>query len=211
MAKTTLGWNTARSNAQDLVHKAKLTRPQHFEMFQRYFHSRNSQDRKIALALLELFIKTYPDDFDSEISLEELTDWGERFCQDMWKEFGRAILAQVMRTRSMPAVWIDKIADEERAPFRKAFAIALVDLAKLKSMPLDRSLGLLEYFLDEPNADIREILVAAFGHIQKRDPERLHYYINEFENGAGSYRKALFHEIHRLHGGNPDPGAEPDA
>jgi hypothetical protein len=46
--------------------------------------------------------------------------------------------------------------------------------------------------MDEPDLETREILAQAFRNVGAGDPERLHYFMNEFSAGAGSNRTALF-------------------
>jgi hypothetical protein len=195
VADKRFGWASAQEQAAAIVKTGSLSREQHLEAFRKFLQSANKQDQMIAVALLELFLKNYPDDFDRNISLDNLVEWGGKVCEKHWKEYGRAVLLQVMRSRSIPAEWIDKVADETNAPVRKAFALALGELAKKKGVKLERILGVLEYFLDDPDPDVRDILLVAFEEVSKRDPERLHYYMTEFERGAGSFRLALFKAV----------------
>ena len=65
-------------------------------------------------------------------------------------------------------------------------------MSKKKSEPLERVLGILAFFMDEPDLETRKILAQAFRNVGARDAERLHYFMNEFSVGAGSNRTALF-------------------
>jgi len=174
------------------VQTGGLSREQHLEVFRRFLQSPKSQDNKIAVALLDLFIETYPEDFDSDVSFRDLAKWGIEFGDTLYSEFGGSVLFKVLQERSLPAVWIDEISDEGTTGLRKAFATAIVEMSDRKDEPLERVLGILEYFIDEPDQEAREILAQAFKNIASRDPERLHYFMNEFSAGAGSNRIALF-------------------
>ena len=191
MPDTRLGWKTAVTHADTLVTDANLTRGQHLDLFKSLLESRHSQDHRIALALLRLFVKRFPDDFDRDVSLDDLIEYGVKLCRPHWKDFGRQILLPVLKRRSVPSEWIDRIADEESKPLRQAFAIALEELGKRKRIPLERTLGILRYFLDDPSVDVRDGLVKALKRIGERDPERLHYFLAAHEEGAGSNRLAL--------------------
>jgi hypothetical protein len=192
VVKTQLSWPDAQENAEKILKNGKLTRTQHMEIFRKYLESGLTQDKKIAIALLELFIKTYPDEFDQFISLDDIAYWGEKAGAELWKEYGKSVIFPIIRSRSIPAQWIDLISDESKTTVRKSFAIALGELAKKKSVKLERILGMLEYFLDEPDKDVRNLLLVVFEQVDQRDPERLHYFMTEFERGAGSFRLALF-------------------
>jgi hypothetical protein len=51
-----------------------------------------------------------------------------------------------------------------------------------------------QYFIDDPDSDVREQLIGVFTQIANRDAERLHYFLKEHESGAGSHRRALIHD-----------------
>ena len=189
------GMRSARRSAEALLRKGALTREEHLEVFKRYAVSENARDREIAIELMGLFIEKYPEDFDRDITLEDLIFYGNAFSKVEWKEFGNTVLLNVVKSRKLPAWWIDRVADEESEGLRKAFALALLKLAKVKKPDLDRLLGMLEYFIDEPSLEVREILAEVFLAIHEADPERLHYFMNEFQKGAGSSRLALFRAV----------------
>jgi hypothetical protein len=192
MAEKTLGWVNALDEATTLVEKGELTRSQHMQVFKKFYDSRHEQDNRIAIALLSLFISKYPSDFDNDLKLEDLATYGTKLCTVHFVDFGRNVLYPLLASRSVPAAWIDKIADEETLELRRAFVVALGELAKRKSNPVERILGILRYFLDEPSADGRKNVAAVLQKIAGRDPERVHYFMTEHEKGAGSNRLALF-------------------
>jgi malate/lactate dehydrogenase len=96
----------------------------------------------------------------------------------------------VLRIRSVPAQWVDRIADEESSGLRVAFVTALAELAKSKTRDLDRILGLASYFLDDPAESVRDILVGVLVKLAELEGERVHYYLVEFEENAGTNRMA---------------------
>ncbi len=193
--KTTLGWGKAWTHAETIVQEGELTRKQHLRVFKKYYESRKQQDHRIALALLGLFIQAYEADFDLDVDLDVLIEHGNKLCENHWKEFGRKILYQVLKVRSVPAVWVDKIADEETIQLRHAFAFAIAELAKRKRNPLDRVLGLAKYFIDDPSPNVREAMVETLRVVGERDSQRLHYFLVDFEKGAGSNRLALINDV----------------
>jgi hypothetical protein len=143
------------------------------------------------LALLSLFIKRYPDDFDKDISLNNLASWGEVFCIDYWEEYAESILLPVMQTLELPAYWISHIANEKSLPLRKAFLRALSLLAREKDTSVDEVLGMLEPFLDESSSDARQVLVSIFEAVAAIDQKRLSLFMMESEKGAGLNRQTL--------------------
>lgn len=195
MADTRLGWDKAQKHAKTIVQTGGLSREQHLEAFRRFLKSPKSQDKKIALALLELFIETYPEDFDTDISFKDLAKWGIELGNKLSSEFGKSVLLNVLLKRSLPAVWIDEMSDEGSTSLRKAFATAIAEMSRRKGEPLERVLGILEFFMDEPDLETRKILAQAFRNVGAGDPERLHYFMNEFSAGAGSNRTALFNMV----------------
>jgi len=195
MARTSLGMKTAVQHADKIVSDGELTREQHIEVIEKFLQSSHKQDHLIALALLSVFIRRFPDDFDRDLTLENLIRYGNLMSKSHWKEFGKEILYLVMRERSAPAVWIDRISDEESEMLRRSYAVALKEMARRKSVPLERTLGILTYFLDEPARSVRDILVVAMKFVADRDPERLHYFLVAHEKGAGSYRTALISAV----------------
>ncbi len=186
-----LGWKKAVEHADEIVTDGNLSRSQHIKIYQRMLFTEHEQDQRIALALLRLFIRMHPDDFDSDINLEDLIKHGNRLCRPHWKNFGREILFPIMKLRSLPAVWIDRIADEQAKPLRLAFVIAMEEMAKRKRIPISRILGILQYFLDEPDQEVRENIVKVMHRLALRDSERLHYFLIEHEKGAGTFRMVL--------------------
>jgi hypothetical protein len=191
VAKTQLGWDKAQEHAKTIVKTGGLSREQHLEALRRFLKSPKSQDKKIALALLELYIDMY-EDFDSDVGFKQLVEWGNELGGKLWSEFGKSVIYKVLLNRSLPAVWIDQMSDEGSTNLRKSFATAIVEISNRKSEPLERVLGILEFFMDEPELETRKILAQAFRNVGARDPERLHYFMNEFSAGAGSNRTALF-------------------
>ena len=193
MVKTKLGWKKAKEIALDMIKDGNLTRELHIAAFEKFTQSRHEQDHRIAIALLKYFISNYPDDFDHEITLDKLIEYGNKLARSTWSVFGREVLYPIITVRNLPAVWIDRIADEEPVHLRLAFAKALKHMATRKQIPLDRTLGFLQYFIDDPDSEVRDQLVQVFAEIGKRDCERVHYFLKEQENGAGSHRRALIH------------------
>jgi len=189
--KTKLGWNAALKLAENIISEGNLTRSQHLGIFKKMLYSQNSQDRRIAIGLLKLFIKLNPRDFDRDVKLEDLVAYGNLLSNPHWKDFGRQILFEVLKLREVTAVWIDDIADEQSKNLRLAFATALDQLAARKRIDESRTLGMAKFFLDQPEIEVREEIVKALSKIAGRDPQKLHYFLKEHENGAGSYRLAL--------------------
>jgi hypothetical protein len=193
-----LGKDAALKLAEKIVSEGHLTREQHMEVFQRYLKSGNVQDRRIALMLLMLFLGNYHEDFDKDLSLNDLITYGNQLCRDFPDDFGKDILYIVFRARSLPAVWIDRVADEESAGLRKAFMTAIDEMAKRKSYPLDRIFGYLEYFLDDPDASVRDLVIKAMKRVYGREPESLHYFLTAHESGAGSSRTAIIAQARKF-------------
>jgi len=191
VAKTKLGWKKALEHAENVVIDSELTREQHLRIFKKMLDSRNEQDQRIAIGLLKVFIELYPDDFDRELDLDALYEYGETLAANNWSDYGRYVLYPIMKTRSIPAIWIDRVADEAPTPLRNAFVKALEELAKRKRNPLDRILGILRYFIDDPSTEVRKTLVRVSKQIGKRDKERFHYFLVDHESGAGSHRMAF--------------------
>ena len=175
--------------------EGSLTRVQHFNTFKRFYNRKKTQDLRLAVALLGYFIESRPDDFDRNIKLDDLIKYGNKLCELWWKDFGRGVLYKVLLIRQAPAIWVDKIADEETEGLRKAFVIAIEDLAKRKKNPLDRILGLAAYFIDDPSTAVREQMLKVLTWVGKRDKERLHYFLVDFQDGAGSHRLAMFKAV----------------
>lgn len=192
MADTRLGWDRALEYARELVKDGELSRGEHMRAFKKMRESDHEQDQRIAVALLKIFIEKYPDDFDHELSLDEIIEYGNVLSRSHWKDYGRHVLYPMLELRSVPAVWVDRISDEETVGLRKAFAEALHELAKRKRNPLERILGMMKYFLDEPSAEARKRLAKALKRVGIRDAERLHYFLAQHEAGAGMNRIALF-------------------
>ena len=197
MAGKKLSRKKARECARSMVAEGDLTREAHLEVFEKMMDSRHEQDQRLAIALLGHFIEKYPHDFDRDVTLDKLIEYGDKLCRSSWNDFGAEVLYPVLENRSAPAIWIDKIADEESQDMRSAFAAALEELAKRKRNPLERILGIARYFLDEPSAEVRDGLADALKQVGKRDPERLHYFLAEHEKGAGSNRLALIAAVRR--------------
>lgn len=200
MADTRLGWKKALEVARKIVDDGALTRPEHLEVFKTYQDSTHQQDQRIAIALLSIYIEKYTPDFDRDVTLDKLIEHGNKISAIYFKDFGRKVLYPVLKARSVPAVWIDRIADEEPVKLRHAFIYAVGELAARKRNPLERILGILRYFLDEPSAEVRETIAITLKRLAQRDPERLHYFMVEHEKGAGSHRKALFNSVRGLLG-----------
>jgi hypothetical protein len=198
MADTKLGWKAALTEAQTIVNDGDLSRSQHLQIFKKFYDSRHEQDHRIAIALLSLFISRYSSDFDRDIKLDKISEYGTKLCGTYFSDFGRYVLYPLLTTRSIPAIWIDKIADEETQELRHAFVIALGELAKRKSNPIERILGILRYFLDEPSGEVRKNIAALIQTLGIRDPERMHYFMAEHEKSAGSNRLALFKSSREL-------------
>ncbi len=197
MADTRLGWKKATKHAETIVSKGNLTREQQLEAMRELLESRHQQDHRLAMALLVQLIKAHPKDFDREISLDNLIEYGKTMAKVYWKNFGKHVLYRVLMARSVPAVWIDRIADEESKELRQAFAVAIEELAKRKTVPLDRTLGIARYFLDDPSPEARERIARALMEIGKRDPERLHYFLVQHQEGAGTDRMALMADVRK--------------
>ena len=195
MAKVKLGWEKAREHARTIVYEGSLTRVQHFQIFKRFYNRKKKQDLRLAVALLGYFIESRPDDFDRNVKLDDLIEYGNKLCELWWKDFGRGVLYKVLLIRQTPAIWVDKIADEETEGLRKAFVIAIEELARRKKNPLDRILGLAAYFIDDPSAAVREQMVKVLTWVGKRDKERLHYFLVDFRESAGSHRLAMFKAV----------------
>jgi len=197
---TDLGWNPALENAEKLVSDGKLNRSQHFEVFMKFLYSYHEQDRRIALALLKLYVKLNPDDFDKDLTLEDIVAFGNILSNPHWADYGHHVLYEVLKNREVTSEWVDDIADEGTKNLRLAFATALVELAKRKSIPESRTLGMCVYFIDQPEVEVRDMVAEALAEIGKRDPEKLHYFLAEQEQGAGGYRKALIAFVRELMG-----------
>ena len=197
MVKTKLGWKKAKEHARNMIESGQLTREQHLAVFEKFKDSSRDQDHSIAMALLREFIRKYPEDFDRDVSLDKLIEWGKKIARERWGVYGREIFYPIMKVRELPAVWIDKIADEEPFSLRLAFIMALKLLARLRKYPLDRLLGMIMYFIDDPDRSARIQLVNVFAEIAKRDSERLHYFLKDHESGAGSHRRALIHDTRK--------------
>ena len=191
MADTRLGWKRALEYARQLVSDGELSRAEHLKAIDKMAGSDHAQDQRIAVGLLKAFIDKYPEDFDRDLSLDKMIEYGTDLCRSNWKDFGRQVLYPMLEKRSVPAVWVDRIADEESTQLRQAFAEALHELAKRKRNLLERILGMMMYFLDEPDAEARKRLAKAMKAIGMRDPERLHYFLTNHEEGAGTNRLAL--------------------
>jgi HEAT repeat protein len=198
MVETRLGWKKACKHADAIVSDGNLSREQHIQVFKKFLESRNDQDHRIAIALLRSFIAGYPEDFDSDLTLDHLIEYGNKLCRGHYKDYGREVLFAVMKERQVPAVWIDKIADEESKNLRHAFALALIGMAKRKRIPIERTLGFFRYFLDEPSTEVRESLVKALKIIGERDSQKLFYFLVGHEEGAGSSRMALINATREI-------------
>ncbi len=190
MVKTTLGWKKALEHAETIVTDGELSREQHLRIFKKMLESKNDQDQRIAIGLLKQFIEMYPSDFDKDLNHDDLYDYGTSLTNPYWKNFGRYVLYPIMKLRGVPAIWIDRIADEGPVSLRQSFVQALEELAKRKSNPLDRILGILRYFIDDPSTEVRDLLIRIAKIIGKRDVELFHYFLMEHETGAGSHRLA---------------------
>lgn len=195
MPKTKLGWGKATTHAETLLEEGALSRAQHVELINKLYKSRHDQDKRISLALLKLFISHYPADFDRDFSLDDMISYGTTYSHAYWKNFGQNVLWPVLKLRRVPSIWIDRIADEESDELRLAFAVALEEMAKRKSIPLDRTLGMLRYFIDDPSTKVRERLVRVIKVIAERDGAALHYFLIDHDKNAGTYRTALFAAI----------------
>jgi hypothetical protein len=194
VVRTKLGWKKALEHAEQLVSDGELSREEHLRVIDKMTGSDHEQDQRIAVGLLKAFIDKYQADFDRDLSLDRLIEYGNDLCRENWNGFGRRVLYPMLEKRSVPAVWIDRIADEESVPLRKAFVEALHELAKRKRNPLERILGMMTYFLDEPDGGVRKRLAKAMKAVGMRDPERLHYFLAQYEEGAGTNRLALIAE-----------------
>jgi hypothetical protein len=197
VVKKELTWKDALSNANKVLEAGNITRAEHLEIFRQFLYNGSMQDQKVAIALLNLYINNYQADFDTDLGLDRIADYGDKLCYSNYKEYGQYVIYPILKLRSIPATWIDQIADEYRVPVRKAFAFALSSMASDVEVSLDRTLGILEFFLDEPNGEVIDMLVDVFKAISKRDSERLHYYMVEFAVNAGISRKALFEAVEK--------------
>jgi len=186
-----LGWDNAKKKAEEILADESMTREQQLEIFKRFYSTRKEQDMKIAVALISGHIKKHADDFDRDMSLENLVEYGNQLCKYHSKEFGREVLYQVLCERSVPAHWIDRIADEETSGLREAFVVALQELAGRKKRDLDRIFGMTAYFMDDPVPSVRDELVKLFAKIAERDSERLHYFLVDFSDNAGTARMGI--------------------
>lgn len=200
MADTRLGWKKALEYAEQIVSDGELSRAEHLKVIDKMAGSDHAQDQRIAIGLLKAFMEKFPDDFDNDLSLEKVIEYGTDLCRSNWMDFGRRVLYPLLERRSVPAVWVDRIADEESTQLRQAFVEALHELAKRKRNPLERILGMMMYFLDEPDPEVRKRLAKALKAVGMRDPERLHYFLANHEEGAGTNRLALIAQTRDLLG-----------
>ena len=194
---TKLDWNSARELAARAVYDGKLSRKEHFETIESLLESNTDQDTTLALAAFELFIKGYKD-FDNEIDLDMLYELGERIARHRAKEFAEAVMNPVLSSRSIPAGWLDRVADEGSKDLRLAVAIALAGIAKLKSVPVERILGIAKYLMDEEDQEVRRQIASALVFVNNRNPEIVKSFVADHAEGAGTFRNALFGEFKSL-------------
>lgn len=189
-----LGWGKAQELASELIKTGKLDREAHLATFDTFLKSSILQDQMMALALLLEFIRKYPD-FDIEITLGRLFEIGEILCEDHWKNFGGEVLYAILKARGVPSFWIDKVADESSTNFRAALAYAVYRISQLKGMPLERTLGILLYLIDDPDEKVQKYVSNAITEAASRDIDMAVSFIYKFSKGAGVSRQALFDDV----------------
>lgn len=192
--RTTLGWERAKKLAGEMIRDGAFDRQQSADAVLAYFNADQEQDKILGLGLLYVFIRSH-DDFDVEIGMKQIYEIGNNIPQSKQKEFAREILYIILTNKRITSKWIDKIADEAVPIFRMSFCRAVEMMAERKTIDPSRPLGMIRYFLDDPNPDVRKAVADVLRTVFLRDSELLERFINDHMAGAGKYRKSIFNDV----------------